>query len=180
MHIVGKYKENKTKLHGQRPANYFAHAWGALQTETGKYEEDILGEIYMAKISHGQHGQYFTPTHVTDMMAKVVGATGQTVNDPCCGSGRMLISCHKLNKTAFHTGVDLDATCVKMAAINMWLFDMNADIYQGNALTMKMSRVWKIRKGGFIYHEPVEEMPEPQKSKMQETIFDLDGYKKAA
>jgi hypothetical protein len=62
----------------------------------------------------------------------------------------------------------------------MWLFDLNADIYEGDTLTMKMSQMWKIRKGGFIYHALVKEIPEPQKIQMQQTIFDLEEHKKAA
>jgi len=34
MGIVRKYKENESKPHGQRPADYMADAWGYLQMET--------------------------------------------------------------------------------------------------------------------------------------------------
>jgi type I restriction-modification system DNA methylase subunit len=180
MNVVSKYKENRTKPQGQRPADYFAQAWGALQLETKKYAEDILGEIYMTKISHGQHGQYFTPTHITDLMAQLVGTTGQQVSDPACGSGRMFISMNKLRKGMLYVGVDLSAICAKMTTLNMWLFGMDADIYQGDSLSMNMSQVWRIRRGGTMYHSFVKEMPVPQKIQMQRTIFDLEEYRKAA
>jgi type I restriction-modification system DNA methylase subunit len=135
----------------------------------------------MAKISFGEHGQFFTPMHVTDVMAQIVGATtGETVSDPCCGSGRMFISMDKLKKDLHYVGVDLSSTCAKMTVLNMWLFDLNADIYEGDSLSMKMSQMWKIRKGGFIYHKLVKEIPQPQKIQMQQTIFDIEEYKKAA
>jgi len=67
-----------------------------------------------------------------------------------------------------------------MTVLNMWLFDLNADIYEGDSLSMKMSQMWRIRKGGFIYHELVKEIPQPQKIQMQQTIFDLEEHKKAA
>ena len=37
----------------------------------------------------------------------------------------------------------------------MWLFDLNADIYHGDSLAMKYFRVWKIRKGGYIYESEI-------------------------
>lgn len=180
LQLVDKYKENKSKPQGERPIDYIAKAWGALQKETKELDEDILGEIYMTKVSFGEHGQFFTPMPVTNFMAQIVGATGKTVSDPCCGSGRMFLSMNKLNKDMFCIGVDLSSACAKMTALNMWLFDINADIYEGNSLTMKMSQLWRIRKGGFMYHELVKEMPEPQKRQMQQTIFDVEEYKKAA
>jgi len=72
MKIVEKYKENKTAERGKRPADYFTNAWGLLVKETQESKQDILGEIYMAKISFGEHGQFFTPFNVTDMMTKMI------------------------------------------------------------------------------------------------------------
>lgn len=52
----------------------------------------------MEHISHGHNGQFFTPQHVSDLMAAVTCANirpGQSVYDPTCGSGRMLLSAVK-------------------------------------------------------------------------------------
>jgi len=58
-----------------------------------------------------------------------------------------------------------------MTALNMWLFDLNADIYHGDSLAMKFFQVWKVRKGGFIYESEIDEdkspMPEPIKKAIQ-------------
>ena len=152
LEVVGRYKENQSKDIGSRPCNYFGKAWWKLQGDT----EDVLGEIYMAKISSGEHGQFFTPNHVTNMMAEMAGiGEGETVNDPACGSGRFLISAAKVNKDALLMGIDLSLVCVKMAVINMWLHDLNADIYHGDSLKQEMYRVYRIRKGGFIYENSI-------------------------
>jgi len=72
MKMVDKYKENKTAERGHRPADYFTNAWGSLVKETQESQQDVLGEIFTAKISFGEHGQFFTPSHVTDMMTRIV------------------------------------------------------------------------------------------------------------
>jgi hypothetical protein len=159
MQIVAKYRENKERERGNRPADYFANAWACLQTETHEAEQDILGGIFEAKISFGEHGQFFTPTSVTNVMTQIVKPEkpkiGETVCDPCCGSGRLLLSYSKINKYAHFYGVDLSSICAKMTALNMWLFGLNADIYHGDSLAMKYFRVWKIRRGGYIYESEI-------------------------
>jgi type I restriction-modification system DNA methylase subunit len=187
LRIVSKYRENKTREQGSRPIDYMVDAWGSLLKETSESQQDILGEIFMAKVSFGEHGQFFTPSNVSDMMAQMVysakEAPGVTVSDPCCGSGRMFISASKINKNAHFYGVDLSPVCAKMTALNMWLFNLDADIYHGDSLALKMYQVWKIRKGGFIYEAEVKEteqaIPEPimaeiQEQAVQQKLFDFD------
>lgn len=41
--------------------------------------DDMLGEIYMEYVSRGQHGQYFTPMNISDMMALCSGASGSEI-----------------------------------------------------------------------------------------------------
>jgi type I restriction-modification system DNA methylase subunit len=86
---------------------------------------DPLGELYQQAISSGHNGQYWTPEHMCDMMAIItIGETlldGQTIADPACGSGRMLLAAAKINRHAMLYGADLDITCCKMALVNMLL-----------------------------------------------------------
>lgn len=157
MKLISKYKENQTRERGKRPIDHFSNAWVQLQLLTREKRADILGQLYMEQITHGEHGQFFTPTHITEMMAKMVGANNEeTVSDPCCGSGRFFIAMSKLNSNASFHGVDLSLTCAKMTVLNMWLFDLNADIYQGDSLTMQMNQVWRIRKGGWVFNQVIE------------------------
>lgn len=151
MAIVRKYKENQSQPIEKRPADHFKTAWEVLCKETWEKKDDVLGELYMEYVSRGQHGQFFTPKHVSDLIAKIAGSEGKTVNDPACGAGRMLISAAKTNRDRFFVGVDLDPICAKMATLNMWLFDLNADIYHGDSLKMEMFTVWHIRQGGYLY-----------------------------
>ncbi len=153
MKIVKKYSEGEK---GSRPVDYMAKAWGLLYKETVETRKDILGEIYQAKITFGEHGQFFTPEHITDFMAEITGVENETVNDPCCGSGRLLISAGKRNGEARLSGIDLDNRCAKMTALNMFMFDFNSVIYWGNSLSGEMNKKWITQKGGFIYETEAE------------------------
>lgn len=89
---------------------------------------DALGEYYQVLTSRGKSqimGQYFTPKEVCTMMAIMSGANadqrgaGQTVHDPACGSGRMLLAWHAIAPGNYQFGADLDPICAKMTAVNM-------------------------------------------------------------
>jgi hypothetical protein len=161
LQIIAKYRENKEREKGKRPADYFVNAWACLQKETHESGQDILGDMFMAKISFGEHGQFFTPYEVTDLITQITYSPSnrveEIVSDPCCGSGRFFISVSRMNKNAHFYGVDLSPVCAKMTALNMWLFDLNADIYHGDSLAEKYFHVWKVRRGGYIYESEVKE-----------------------
>ena len=64
---------------------------------------DIKGgayEHFLSKFHAGQKsvlGQYFTPRHITRMMGKLMDfRIGETIYDPFCGTGGMLITCYSL------------------------------------------------------------------------------------
>lgn len=89
---------------------------------------DALGTYYEVLASQGKRqsmGQFFTPPCVVDFMSAIQGADesltgkGQLVNDPCSGSGRMLLSFHAKAPGNYQFGADLDAICAKMTAVNM-------------------------------------------------------------
>ncbi len=151
LEIVEKYKSDKPI--GERPIDYLCNAWGLLVKETQEKQKDILGDIYMEMITFGEHGQFFTPEHITDFMAGMVGIKDdkEKVNDSCCGSGRFLISSIKKNPNIKVYGGDLDERCAKMAAINMWLFNGNAEIRCADSLSGQVYKILNILKGGYIY-----------------------------
>ena len=177
MKYVEKYKENKTRKSGERPMDFFSKAWGSLQAETQESEVDILGELFESQISLGEHGQFFTPNPACDILTQMLGATdGERVNNPACGSGRVFISMAKTNPNLHFYGTDISPVCARMTVLNMFLFNLNADIYQGNSLSMEMSYLWRIRRGGFIWEWKItadqaqQARVEPAKKKPTPTI----------
>src|SRR5260370_1238310 len=78
--------------------------------------DDLLGDAYEYLMRHfatesgKSKGQFYTPAEVSRVMAKVVGVgsaknASQTIHDPTCGSGSLLLNAHDEAKSA--TGLDL-------------------------------------------------------------------------
>lgn len=87
---------------------------------------DYIGQ-HMAETGHGKGAGFFpTPMHVCEMMARMtfVDAAGDqrilTVNDPCVGTGRLLMSAS--NYSMRLTGMDINGLCVLATKINLALF----------------------------------------------------------
>ncbi len=114
--------------------------------------DDILGDAYEYLMRHfatesgKSKGQFYTPAEVSRIMAKVIGmgeATGakQTIHDPACGSGSLLLKAHDEAKGS--TGHDLtiygqemDNATKALAKMNMILHDCpSAEIWQDNSLS---------------------------------------------
>ena len=116
--------------------------------------QDFLGKLYMSlNLGSHWHGQFFTPYHVCEMMAKMqitedckngIEEKGYlSVCDPCIGAGAMLVAA----ATAFRelginyqscvvfAGQDIDAVVAKMAYIQISLLGCPGYITIGNSLT---------------------------------------------
>lgn len=81
---------------------------------------DFLGNIYETFVAgilrKRGAGQFFTPMNVADCMAKIAKPeNGESICDPCCGSGRMLLAVHAVNPGAVLFAQDLDRTCVMVS-----------------------------------------------------------------
>jgi type I restriction enzyme M protein len=114
--------------------------------------DDLLGDAYeflmrkFATESGKSKGQFYTPAEVSRIMASVIGvdkATNQTqsIHDPTCGSGALLLKAHDAAKSA--TGLDLaiygqemDQATAGLAQMNMWLHNVvTAEIKNDNTLS---------------------------------------------
>ena len=78
--------------------------------------DDLLGDAYEYLMRHfatesgKSKGQFYTPSEVSRIMAKAIGAGGatsakQTIYDPTCGSGSLLLKAHAEAKS--NSGFDL-------------------------------------------------------------------------
>ncbi len=117
-------------------------------------KQDFLGQLYMSlNLGSHWHGQFFTPYHVSELMAKITigeDCKGQikekgyiSVCDPCVGAGAMLIAVANAMKEAginyqrhaVFVGQDIDSVVAKMAYIQLSLLGCPGYIIVGNSLT---------------------------------------------
>lgn len=110
--------------------------------------DDILGGAYeylmrhFASQSGKSKGQFYTPSEVSSIMAKVIGITpansiaATTAYDPTCGSGSLLLKvAAEAGKHITLEGQEKDVTTAGLARMNMILHDFpTAYVLSGNTL----------------------------------------------
>ena len=114
--------------------------------------DDLLGDAYEYLMRHfatesgKSKGQFYTPAEVSRVMAKVIGvgeakSGKQTIHDPTCGSGALLLRAH--DEAKHGTGLDLalfgqemDNATRALARMNTILHNCpTAEIWQDNTLS---------------------------------------------
>ena len=110
--------------------------------------DDILGDAYeflmrhFASESGKSKGQFYTPSEVSRIIAKVIGiapsntVASTTAYDPTCGSGSLLLKvAAEAGKHITLEGQEKDVTTAGLARMNMILHDFpTANILSGNTL----------------------------------------------
>ena len=110
--------------------------------------DDILGDAYEYLMRHfatesgKSKGQFYTPSEVSRIIAKVIGISPQntkastTAYDPTCGSGSLLLKvAAEAGKHITLEGQEKDVTTAGLARMNMILHDFpTANILSGNTL----------------------------------------------
>lgn len=110
--------------------------------------DDILGDAYeylmrnFATQSGKSKGQFYTPAEISRVIAKIIGASNakskdQTVYDPTCGSGSLLLKvAHEAPHGITIYGQENDVATRAMATMNMWLHEnAEAIIERENTIT---------------------------------------------
>jgi type I restriction enzyme M protein len=110
--------------------------------------DDILGDAYEYLMRHfatesgKSKGQFYTPSEVSRIIAKVIGISqdntkaSTTAYDPTCGSGSLLLKvAAQAGKHITLEGQEMDMTTAGLARMNMILHDFpTANIQTGNTL----------------------------------------------
>lgn len=119
------------------------NAWIMSMNEALKHKEwyDLLGEIYMNYLASTMKkqwtGQFFTPMHISDLMAKITGpgeVVGERIMNCACGSGRMLLAAHVLHPGNYCCAQDLDRICCLMTVCNFIIHGVNGEVICGDSL----------------------------------------------
>lgn len=117
--------------------------------------QDLLNLFFVTfnkYVGKSDKNQAFTPDHITDFMAKIVGVNKRSVIlDPCCGSGSFLVramtqaldDCSTANeqekiKAGQIHGIEFDENIYGLATTNMLIHsDGNSNIRQGSCFDFK-------------------------------------------
>ncbi|HBN04270.1 MAG TPA: type I restriction-modification system subunit M [Bacteroidales bacterium] len=110
-------------------------------------DDDLMGDAYeylmknFAQESGKSKGQFYTPSEVSRLMAKVIGLeksndVKDTIYDPTCGSGSLLLrALAETKKGASIYGQEKDVATAGLAKMNMILHGhLTPDILQGDTL----------------------------------------------
>jgi type I restriction enzyme M protein len=136
--------------------------------------DDLLGDAYEYLMRHfatesgKSKGQFYTPGEVSRIIAHVIGVNGassskQTIHDPTCGSGSLLLRAHDEAKHA--TGHDLtlygqemDNATKALAKMNLILHDCpTGEIWQDNTLAaphFKDEKTGALKTFDFVVANP--------------------------
>lgn len=169
-------KEYLNTIHRYKNYNKFPELlWILIQELERNPWQDFLGEIYQEiQANNKQCGQFFTPFHVSDFMARCVYLDEEiknlinkngyfTLSEPACGAGGMIIAMAKaidsvgLNPQTcmWFSATDIDYKCFNMTFIQTSLLGLSGEVIHGNTLSLEhwrryitpMSRtgLWPIR-----------------------------------
>lgn len=140
--FCGNPNDRQKQLHEE--ARQKPELWSACWTAFRLYGEaaedyhDPFGAPFMERISHGQNGQFFTPEHICTLMAETVDTASDTISDPCCGSGRLLLAGLKTaranGKEPEIVACDLTSLCSRMTLMNLLINTAHGCVMCGDSL----------------------------------------------
>jgi type I restriction enzyme M protein len=133
------------KNYNKEELNNFAKLLGSLMMY---YDREIsvgdwcdpLGDYYEAiawKSKKKGFGQFFTPKAICSMMAQMTQKKndfGKTINEPACGSGRLILASNHQAEGNKFIAQDLDHVCIKMCVINCAFHGIRCDAFHMDSL----------------------------------------------
>lgn len=151
-----RYMAN-AKRYDRDQLEHFSAMLGTVALAIQASPVDFLGTIYEEEgfADQGYGGQFFTPEHVSDLMAQmIIGDSSPdvpvvTVAEPCCGSGRMIFSAAKAigDRPAWFDATDLDQTCQHMTFLQMAFAGIAGVVRCGDSITLSVHD-WAITPAG--------------------------------
>ncbi|QXO95902.1 type I restriction-modification system subunit M [Methanospirillum purgamenti] len=137
-------------------------------------QADIIGRAYeyllrkFAEGSGSSAGEFFTPPEVARLMGCILDPEpGETVYDPCCGSGGLLIKCALRFRDKYseqsstaplkYYGQEWLALTSAMAKMNVFLHNMEAEIAIGDSMNNPkfLSRKGKLQHFDMVTSNPM-------------------------
>lgn len=160
--------QDREELFEKVKAKYSAKEWPAFPEMLGQLKMllkirpgDVLGKLFMdLELGNKHTGQFFTPYHISLLMAKVtIGPEAVNtiktkgffnVMEPAAGGGAMIIAVAEevmnagfdVSETMHVTAVDIDSIAVMMSYIQFSLLDIPAIVIHGDTLRMQEHSHW--------------------------------------
>lgn len=140
------------KNYNREELDYFAQMFAEIsiiyaQANQDKTWCDPLGDFYEALAGNYKKsalGQFFTPKAVCDIMAGFIinpDEFGKTINEPTCGSGRIVLAANSIAEGNYYVCQDLDPICCKMSAVNLCFHKIRAEIHCMDSLRITQPKV---------------------------------------
>ena len=160
--IASKYKREQLEVFASALGLFIGEINAAMNG--GALFRDFAGEIYMdSGTSNGRTGQFFTPYHVSRLMASCTLERDEvllryesdpdhvlTLYEPTCGAGGIIVAAiDVLNSmgvnyawNVFVDCGDIDPRCVHMTYLTLSLLGVPAVVRLGDALMMDYHQAW--------------------------------------
>ena len=165
--IMNGYSPDERKLIVDIFSKIFALS-SSVVYDNGRFD-DYLGELFMrCNQSSKFAGQFFTPYHISKLMAKMTLSDIETppkkiltICDPCCGGGGLAMAALDVLKNDYNINyamdcfiecADIDIRCVHMTYLQLSLAGVPAIVKHQNTLTQELYSVWKTPAYIFQYH----------------------------
>lgn len=115
---------------------------------------DAFGDLFMiltGKWSRQGRGQFFTPADLCDLIVGILypvnGKPGITVNDPCCGSGRLLLAYQAVKQGDWLVAADIDYTCCLMTVCNFLIHGcVGLVVCQNSLVPDRFHSAWTVNE----------------------------------
>ena len=170
LQIIRNYQKPEQEL----IATVFSRIYALLSSvvyANGRFD-DYLGQLFMRNNQGSSNaGQYFTPYNISKFCSKMTLTENSvralieqdkiiTLNDPCCGSGGMMLAAMDILQNDFGVNYarncfvdcgDIDARCVHMTYLQLSLAGVPAVIKHQDALSRKLWGVWYTPAYPFQY-----------------------------
>lgn len=147
LQTIERHKEGRK---GKRGVDVLAQMFANLVGIIDRTREDVLGDLFQGSVTYGENGQFLTPEPICRMLAAMslppddTGLDGRrSVNDPCSGSGRMLLAAAEIQPSWHFVGQDVDMRCARMTAINLALRNYYGHAVCANTLTMETKLIYE-------------------------------------
>ena len=143
---------NVAKTYNEKQLRCFAKLLAITIDALDDEFQDFLGQVFSTNdMGSSYKGQFFTPYHVSKMMAEIQFFDANefkdkdiiTVSEPCSGAGGMIIAFAEslkerninYQKRIYVEAIDIDDLCYKMSYIQLSLLGIPAKVIKGNTLS---------------------------------------------